>query len=103
VRNTGEASTEIITALQRKTPVIPILLNGAKIPRVAQLPAGLKELSFQNGREIRHAYFPSDVALLVHELKQIPPKRREFPPRPIVEALPELRRNQHQIQTANVQ
>jgi hypothetical protein len=81
---------EIITALQRKIPVIPILLNGAKIPRVAQLPADLKELSFQNGREIRHAYFPSDVALLVHELKQIPPKRREFPPRPIVEALPEL-------------
>ena len=29
---------EIITALQRKIPVIPILLNGAKIPRVAQLP-----------------------------------------------------------------
>jgi hypothetical protein len=85
---------EIITALQRKIPVIPILLNGAKIPRVGQLPADLKELSFQNGREIRHASFPSDVARLAHELKQIPTKGRELPPevetppKADVEALP---------------
>jgi hypothetical protein len=72
---------EIITALQRKIPVIPILLNGAKIPRVGQLPADLKELSFQNGREIRHASFPSDVARLAHELKQIPGRAANFLPR----------------------
>jgi hypothetical protein len=71
---------EIAAALQRKIAVVPILLNGATIPRADQLPSDLRELSFRNGRQIRHASFPSDVARLAHELKQIPTKGREPPP-----------------------
>ena len=81
---------EIVTALQRNIPVIPILLNGAKVPRADQLPADLKELTFRNGREIRHASFPSDVARLAHELRQIPTKSSQPAPKPIVENPPKF-------------
>src|SRR5262245_66523011 len=48
---------EIAAALQRNIPVIPILLEGARIPKATELPEDLKELSLRNGMEIRHASF----------------------------------------------
>src|SRR5262245_27639712 len=48
---------EIGAALQRGIPVIPILLDGAKIPKPEQLPDDLKELSLRNGLYIRHTSF----------------------------------------------
>jgi flagellar biosynthesis GTPase FlhF len=59
---------EIATALQRGMPVIPILLDGAKIPRVSELPEDLQELSVRNGLQVRHASFHSDIDKLVHGL-----------------------------------
>src|SRR5262245_39400181 len=44
---------EIAQALQRDIPVIPILLDGARIPKADQLPEDLKELALRNGMEIR--------------------------------------------------
>jgi len=78
---------EIVAALKRKIPVVPILLNGAKVPRAEQLPADLKDLSSRNGIEVRHAAFPSDVARLVREL-MTPAKGREPPPKVTVASLP---------------
>src|SRR5258707_13523828 len=60
---------EIAAALQRTIPVIPILLDGARIPKATQLPDDLKELALRNGTEIRHASFQDDMNRLIRGLK----------------------------------
>jgi TIR domain len=60
---------EIATALQRDIPVIPILLDGARMPKADQLPKDLEELSVRNGLDIRHASFHSDMDKLIRGLK----------------------------------
>jgi formylglycine-generating enzyme required for sulfatase activity len=60
---------EIATALQRDIPVIPILLDGARMPKADQLPKDLEELSVRNGLDIRHASFHPDMDKLIRGLK----------------------------------
>ena len=60
---------EIGVALQRNIPVIPILLDGAKVPKPSQLPKELEELSLRNGLDVRHASFHNDIDKLVRSLK----------------------------------
>jgi TIR domain len=60
---------EIAAALQRDIPVIPILLDGAKMPRGSQLPDDLRELASRNGLDVRHASFHNDMEKLIHGLK----------------------------------
>ena len=60
---------EIAAALQRSIPVIPVLLEGARIPKATELPEDLKELSLRNGMEIRHASFQDDMNRLIRGLK----------------------------------
>jgi TIR domain len=62
---------EIGAALQRNIPVIPILLDGAKVPKANQLPKELEEFPLRNGLDIRHASFHNDVDRLIRGLKQI--------------------------------
>jgi hypothetical protein len=52
---------EIAAALQRNIPVIPILLDGARIPKVNELPNDLKGLTSRNGLHVRHASFHEDM------------------------------------------
>ncbi len=63
---------EIATALQRDIPVIPILLDGAKIPKAEQLPKGLEGLTARNGLDVRHASFHIDMDKLIAGLKSQP-------------------------------
>src|SRR5262245_59958487 len=60
---------EIAAALHRSIPVIPLLLEGARIPKATELPEDLKELALRNGMEIRHASFQDDMNRLVRGLK----------------------------------
>jgi hypothetical protein len=60
---------EITAALQRNIPVIPILLDGARIPGASQLPEDLKELASRNGLDVRHASFQDDMDRLIRGLK----------------------------------
>jgi TIR domain len=60
---------EIAAALQRDIPVIPILLDGARIPKANQLPEALKELSSRNGLDVRHASFHDDIERLISGLQ----------------------------------
>jgi hypothetical protein len=43
---------EIETALKRGIPVIPVLVGKATMPKAADLPEGLKDLSFLNAAEV---------------------------------------------------
>jgi hypothetical protein len=61
---------EIATALERDIHVIPILLEGARMPKADQLPKELEELSARNGLDIRHASFHSDMDKLIRGLKK---------------------------------
>jgi formylglycine-generating enzyme required for sulfatase activity len=60
---------EIAAALLRDIPVIPILLDGAKIPKSDQLPEDLKELALRNALDVRHASFHSDMSKLISGLR----------------------------------
>jgi TIR domain len=60
---------EIATALQRDIPVIPILVDGAKVPRADRLPKDLEKLEQRNGLEIRHASFHGDLDKLIKALR----------------------------------
>jgi formylglycine-generating enzyme required for sulfatase activity len=60
---------EISTALQRDIPIIPILLDGAKIPRPEELPHDLQGLTARNGLDVRHSSFHIDMDRLIGGLK----------------------------------
>jgi hypothetical protein len=60
---------EISAALQRDIPVIPILLDGATMPKADQLPNDLRGLTSRNGLDVRHASFHEDMDRLIHSLK----------------------------------
>lgn len=66
---------EIAAALQRKIPVIPILVDGATVPSADQLPNDLQELSFRAGLNVRHDSFENDMDRLIRGLKDQLPGR----------------------------
>ncbi len=60
---------ELASALRRDIPVIPVLVRGAKMPRVVQLPDDLKELAYRNAVELTHPRWKSDVQVLIRALQ----------------------------------
>ena len=60
---------EIAAALQRDIPVIPIMLEGTKVPKANQLPKDLQGLALRNGLGVRHASFHADIDILIRGLK----------------------------------
>ena len=62
---------EIESALKRRIPVIPLLVQGAKIPEAARLPVSIQDLSFRNGIVVRpDPDFHKDMDRLIAHLKQ---------------------------------
>jgi hypothetical protein len=60
---------EIATALRRNIPVIPILLEGATVPKAQELPEELKDLTVSNALDLRHTSFHTDINKLIRSLK----------------------------------
>jgi hypothetical protein len=61
-------ATEIAAALARDIRVIPVLVDGARMPRPAELSESLKPLSLRNAVEVRNTQFGSDVQRLVEKI-----------------------------------
>jgi TIR domain len=61
---------EIGTALRRNIRVIPVLVEGALMPRSIELPDDLKFLARRNAFEISHNRFGSDSERLVAAIRQ---------------------------------
>ncbi len=59
---------EIATALQRGLRVVPVLLQGAALPRAADLPDALKPLVQRQAVDVRDASFDRDVQALLQHL-----------------------------------
>jgi hypothetical protein len=56
---------EMMTALKRGVPVIPVLVDGASMPRERDLPDDLKALVRRNALEVRHDSFGGDSERLI--------------------------------------
>jgi len=60
LEETDPVRVEIEAALQRGTPVVPVLVHGASMPKPADLPSALKNFAFHNaavvdsGRDFQH-------------------------------------------------
>jgi hypothetical protein len=59
---------EIATALRRGIRVVPILVDGASIPREDELPEDLRPLAKRNGMDLQRMSFDADVARLIRGL-----------------------------------
>jgi hypothetical protein len=60
---------EIAAALKRKIPVVPILVDGTKIPPADRLPEELQGLERRNALDLRNATFKTDMDRLVRAIK----------------------------------
>ena len=62
---------EIATALKRGVIVIPLLVDGAMMPRSRDLPDDLKPLVRRNALEVSHTRFKGDCARLIAALERV--------------------------------
>jgi actin-like ATPase involved in cell morphogenesis len=62
---------EIASALRRGIRVIPVLANGARMPRHGELPADLASLARRNAHSMSHARFGSDILKLISTIEQV--------------------------------
>ena len=56
---------EIAAALRRAVTIIPVLVGGARMPSIGQLPPELAALGYRNALEVRDERFDEDAARLV--------------------------------------
>jgi TPR repeat protein len=68
---------EIEAALQRGIRVIPVLVDGATMPKREHLPESLQKLRRRQAIEISHNRFDSDVERLTHALSLIEEELRQ--------------------------
>jgi hypothetical protein len=68
---------EIEAALARGIRVIPVLVDGAPMPRAEDLPESLRKLTRRQGIEISLTRFDSDAELLTLALSQLEEELRE--------------------------
>jgi hypothetical protein len=61
---------ETATALHRSVPVIPVLVDGARMPVRAELPESLAPLASRQGMTLRHESFSSDVGRLIAAIEK---------------------------------
>ena len=62
---------EIALALARSIRVIPVLVQGATMPRVQDLPAAIKELAQRNALEVSDRRWVYDVRQLVRAIEEL--------------------------------
>ena len=60
---------EIAAALARDVRVIPVLIEGTRIPKLSELPEPIKPLVRRQAVEVRHAHFGRDADALVARVR----------------------------------
>ena len=61
---------EIGAALARNIPVVPVLVDEARMPKASELPDSLKSLARRQAVQVRHANFSSDAEALIKRLRE---------------------------------
>jgi hypothetical protein len=60
---------EVEGGLLRGMPVIPVLVDGAKMPQAHELPSTLSQLAYQNSREVQpNPHFEVDINRLINSI-----------------------------------
>jgi TPR repeat protein len=62
---------EIAEALKRKIPVIPVLIDGARVPKARELPDDLAPLTRRQAVELRNSQFGRDADALTQQIRAI--------------------------------
>jgi hypothetical protein len=62
---------EIHMALQRGIAVIPVLVDGADMPKAEHLPNPLKPIARRNAVELRNSQFGSDADRLIGKIREV--------------------------------
>jgi hypothetical protein len=91
---------EIEAALQRNVRVIPVLVDGAAMPKASELPESLKGFARRQGTEVSPARFEADVEKLTHALVSILDERRRRDEVEAVRQLEEERQAREATETA---
>ena len=61
---------EIAAALVRDIRVMPVLVDGAHMPKASELPDPIKPLARRNAVEIRNAQFGRDTEVLIEKIRE---------------------------------
>src|SRR5262249_8671952 len=61
---------EVASALARKIPVVPVLVDGARMPKASELPGSLRPLVRRQAIEVRQLHFDEDAATLVERVRE---------------------------------
>ena len=61
---------EIAAALARDIRVIPVLVDGARMPKESELPDSLKPLARRQAADVRHSHFGHDAEALVKRMRE---------------------------------
>jgi hypothetical protein len=72
---------EIAAALTCGIPVIPVLVDGARMPNASQLPDSLKPLARRRAVDVRHSHFGHDAEALVKRMREALSEGRSTAPR----------------------
>lgn len=62
---------ELESALKYEVPIIPVLVNNAKMPSAKSLPNAIRSLSAIHGFDIRHEKFDDDSSRLRNDIHKI--------------------------------
>jgi len=62
--------TEIVAALNREIRVIPVLVDGAAMPKAEELPESLRPLVRRNAVEVRNTQFHADAGRLIDKIRE---------------------------------
>ena len=95
---------EVEKALERGIPVVPLLINGASMPKTSDLPDSLKNLAYHNAAGVDAGRdFHQHMDRLIRSLDQIlanPPKAKEADPVPEPRPVPSPPRRRSAIVVA---
>lgn len=61
---------ELAGALARNILVIPVLVDGTRMPKASELPASLKPLALRNAIQVRNMNFGSDTEQLITKMRE---------------------------------
>ena len=67
---------EVVGALDRAVPIIPVLAGGAAMPKAEELPESISTLAHLQALEVTDARFRSDMNHLIATLARVPKRRR---------------------------
>src|SRR5262245_55039084 len=67
---------EIAAALARDILVIPVLVDGTRMPKASELPASLKPFALRNAIQVRNTNFGGDAEQLIAKMREAIPLGR---------------------------